>query len=79
MKNEKREEHDISKPHRDNHFLIMLATSGQFKFNVDFNEVEFSHPTLFCVFPEQVHYIIEAKNPEGWIISFDPSIIDEEI
>lgn len=79
MQDEIRKEHDISKPHRDNHFLLMLATSGQFKLNIDFKEFAFSDPTLFCVFPEQVHYIIEAQKPKGWIISFDPAVIDEEI
>ncbi len=79
MQNEEQEEHDISKPHRDNHYLLMLAISGDFKLNIDFKEVAFSEPTLFCVFPEQVHHITEAKNPKGWIISFDPSVIDEEI
>lgn len=79
MQNEIREEHDISEPHRDNHFLLMFATSGYFTFNIDFKEVSFSEPTLFCVFPEQVHHIIEVKQPKGWIISFDPSLIDEEI
>ncbi len=79
MKDEIREEHNILKPHRDNHFLLMLATSGQFKLNIDFKEVAFSDPALFCVFPEQVHYIIEAQKPKGWIISFDPVVIDEEI
>jgi AraC family transcriptional activator of pobA len=79
MQNEIREEHDISEPHRDNHFLLMFATSGHFTLNIDFKEVSFSEPTLFCVFPEQVHHIIEVKRPKGWIISFDPSLIDEEI
>ena len=79
MQNKEREEHDISQPHRDNHFLLMLATSGNFKFNIDFKDVAFSEPTLFCVFPEQVHHIIEAKNAMGWIVSFDPSLIDEEM
>jgi AraC family transcriptional activator of pobA len=79
MQDEIREEHDISKPHRDNHFLLMLATSGQFKLNIDFKEVAFSEPALLCVFPEQVHHIIEAWKPKGWIISFDPAVMDEEI
>jgi len=79
MQNEIREEHDISKPHRDDHFLLMLATSGHFKLNIDFKEVAFSDLTLLCVFPQQVHYIIEVQKPRGWIISFDPSVIDEEI
>jgi AraC family transcriptional activator of pobA len=79
MQEEIREEHDISTPHRDSHFLLMLATSGHFELNIDFKEVSFSNPTLFCVFPEQVHNIVKVQKPKGWIISFDPAIIDEEI
>lgn len=79
MQDEIREEHDILKPHRDNHYLLMLATSGRFKLNIDFKEFSFTGPTLLCVFPEQVHYIIEVNNPKGWIVSIDPSLIDQDI
>lgn len=79
MQDEIREEHDISMPHRDNHYLLMLATSGHFELNIDFKEVTFSDPALFCVFPEQVHHIIEAQGPKGWIISFDPAVMEEDI
>jgi AraC family transcriptional regulator, transcriptional activator of pobA len=47
--------------------------------NIDFEEIEFSKPTLLCVFPEQVHHIIEIINPEGWIISFDASLVEREL
>jgi AraC family transcriptional activator of pobA len=79
MQDEIREEHDISTPHRDHHFLLMLATGGDFRLNIDFKEVAFAEPTLFCVFPEQVHHIIEVQKPLGWIISFDPTLMEEEI
>lgn len=73
------EEHDISKPHRDNHCQLMLATEGRFKLNIDFENIEFNTPTLICVFPEQVHYIIEVDSPKGWVINFDPSLVDKEL
>lgn len=79
MQDEIREEHDISKPHRDHHFLLMLATSGTFKINIDFREVSFADPTLVCVFPEQVHHIIEVQKPAGWILSFDPALMEEDV
>ncbi|MBF4516958.1 helix-turn-helix domain-containing protein [Flavobacterium sp. ANB] len=79
MKNPDVEEHDISKPHRDNHCQLMLALNGTFKLNIDFENVEFSAPALLCVFPEQVHHIIDVKNPKGWMISFDPSLVSKEI
>ncbi|QDW21572.1 AraC family transcriptional regulator [Flavobacterium sp. KBS0721] len=73
------EEHDISKPHRDNHCQLMLAVNGIFQFNIDFKNIEFTAPALICVFPEQVHHIIELKNPKGWMISFDPSLVNKEV
>lgn len=73
------EEHDISKPHRDNHCQLMLAIEGRFKLNIDFENIEFNAPTLICVFPEQVHYIIEVDSPKGWIINFDSSLVDKEL
>jgi AraC family transcriptional activator of pobA len=79
MQEEIREEHDISKPHRDNHFLFMVATNGSFKLNIDFKEFTITNPSLLCVFPEQVHHIIEVQKPKGWIVSIDPVLIDEDI
>ena len=32
------EEHDISKPHRDNHCQLMFALNGTFQLNIDFEK-----------------------------------------
>lgn len=72
-------EHDISLPHRDNHCQLMLASDGIFKLNIDFENIKFSAPALLCIFPEQVHHIIEVQNPKGWMISFDPSLVNQEV
>ncbi|MFH6990961.1 AraC family transcriptional regulator [Flavobacterium sp. FlaQc-48] len=79
MQDKEVEEHDISKPHRDNHCQLMLAINGTFKLNIDFENVEFTAPALLCVFPDEVHHIIEVKNPKGWMISFDPSLAGKEV
>jgi AraC family transcriptional activator of pobA len=79
MEDREVEEHDISKPHRDNHCQLMLAVSGEFKLNIDFENVEFTAPALLCIFPEEVHHILEVKNPKGWMISFDPSLASKEV
>lgn len=79
MQEEIREEHNISKPHRDNHFLLMLATNGSLKLNIDFKEFTIAGPTLLCVFPDQVHHIVEVQKPNGWIVSIDPVLIDEDL
>lgn len=73
------DEHDISKPHRDDHCQLMLAFNGSFKVNIDFENIEFTAPALLCIFPEEVHHIIEVKDPKGWMISFDSSLVNKEI
>lgn len=79
MENQEVDGHDISKPHRDNHCQLMLALNGEFKLNIDFEDIEFTGPALLCVFPEEVHHIIEVKDPKGWMISFDSSLANREV
>jgi AraC family transcriptional activator of pobA len=80
MAEEAREEdHDHSRPHRDQHYLLMLATHGRFRFNLDFQEIIVVAPALLLIFPGQVHYTIELLEPEGCAIGFDPSLIDHEL
>lgn len=72
------DEHDISLPHRDNHFLLVMATKGRFKFNLDFEEITFTAPAMLCVYPGQVHQMLEVNEPQGWVLSFDPLLPDNE-
>lgn len=74
-----RGEHDSDTPHRDTHYLLMLATQGRFRLNLDFEKIEFGTPTLLCIFPEQVHHLTDVQDRQGWVISFDPSIVDEKL
>lgn len=73
------EEHDVSTPHRDDHCQLMLAVSGEFKLNIDFETITFTAPALLFVFPEQVHQTIEVKDSKGWMISFDPSLVNQDV
>lgn len=80
LEEESREkDHDHLKPHRDQHYLLMLATNGCFKFNLDFQEITIVAPTLLLIFPGQVHHTIEMLEPRGWAIAFDPSLIDQNL
>lgn len=79
MEDKEVEKHDISKPHRDDHCQLMFALNGEFKLNIDFENVEFTAPALLCIFPEEVHHIVEVQNPKGWMISFDPSLVNKEV
>jgi AraC family transcriptional activator of pobA len=71
-------EHDNQKPHRDDHYLLMIATAGHFTLDLDFNPVEIEAPAVLMIFPGQVHHMKQMKDPEGWAVSFDPSLMFQE-
>jgi AraC family transcriptional activator of pobA len=71
-------EHDHSKPHRDDHYLLMIATGGQFVINIDFENHTIIAPAMLLIFPGQIHHIISASKPAGWVLSIDPALMDKE-
>lgn len=71
-------EHDHSKPHRDDHYLLMIATDGHFVINIDFENNIITAPAMVIIFPGQIHHIISASEPSGWGISIDPALVDKE-
>ncbi|MBB5637607.1 AraC-like DNA-binding protein [Pedobacter cryoconitis] len=71
-------EHDHSRPHRDDHYLLMIATSGHFVINIDFENNIITAPAMVLIFPGQIHHIVSAREPSGWGISIDQALIDKE-
>lgn len=71
-------EHDHAKPHRDDHYLLMIATGGQFVVNIDFENNTIIAPAMLLIFPGQIHHIISGTKPAGWVLSIDPALVDKE-
>lgn len=74
-----RNESATTRPHRDTHYLLLLATQGHYTINLDFEPVTFSAPALLVIFPGQVHHLIDMAGPQGWGISFDAALLDGEL
>ena len=72
-------EHPVGLPHRDAHYLLLLATEGDFTLSLDFEEMAMAAPALAVVFPGQVHHFSAGQGLGGWIVSFDPALLDGEI
>lgn len=72
-------EHDYSRPHRDDHYLIMVLTEGDFVINLDFEHISLTAPAILLIQPGQVHHIVSAGKTSGWGISIDPALVDLEI
>lgn len=72
-------EHDVSIPHRDNHYLLFLLHSGKGRMLVDFEEVSFGPPDVAVICPGQVHQLLEHTETAGWVISFEPTLVPQQL
>jgi AraC family transcriptional activator of pobA len=71
-------EHDHSKPHRDDHYLLMVATAGNFVINIDFEDHAITSPAMVMIFPGQIHHVVSSGDMAGWGMSVDPALMDKE-
>ncbi|SEN94764.1 AraC-type DNA-binding protein [Chitinophaga rupis] len=72
-------EHSIASPHRDDHYMLIVVEQGKLGGNIDFEEIESEGPFLMIVFPGQVHLLAPQTPLSGWIIDFDPAIVDPQL
>jgi AraC family transcriptional activator of pobA len=72
-------DHSIAYPHRDDHYMLVVIEEGTVSGNIDFEKIEANGPFLLLVFPGQIHLLAPATQMAGWIIDFDPSVIDMEL
>ena len=72
-------EHTVALPHRDTHYLLLLATEGAFTLSLDFEAVAVATPALVVVFPGQVHHFQAGPGLRGWAVGFDPALLAGEV
>jgi AraC family transcriptional activator of pobA len=63
---------EIFKPHRDDHYMIILALSGSYKMMLDFDRIRSEGPSVLLIHPGQVHQLLEMESPDGIAIDFEP-------
>jgi AraC-like DNA-binding protein len=68
---------DISKLHRNDHFICLLLTSGSAELLVDFNKVHVAPERLIFLFPGQIQRGVEFNKIDGWILFLDNKLVDE--
>ncbi|KEO71799.1 helix-turn-helix domain-containing protein [Anditalea andensis] len=71
--------HNVSKPHRDDHYLLLFAFEGTFCFKIDFEDVKLTAPFILKIEPHQVHQLVESKNGVGWAVGIEEFILDSEL
>ncbi|MBO2008805.1 AraC family transcriptional regulator [Hymenobacter negativus] len=71
-------EHPHGTAHRDAHYLLVLLQAGELRLTLDFEELTLSGPSLLLISPGQVHRLREAVAAQGWGVSFEPGLVDEQ-
>jgi len=71
--------HPAGPAHRDAHYLLVLLTAGELHLTLDFEALTLRAPALLLVSPGQVHQLRGATAPQGWGVSFEPSLVAEEV
>jgi AraC family transcriptional activator of pobA len=70
--------HPSGTAHRDAHYLLVLLTAGELHLTLDFEALTLGAPTLLLISPGQMHQLRGSVAPQGWGVSFEPSLMQEE-
>jgi AraC family transcriptional activator of pobA len=71
--------HPAGPAHRDAHYLLVLLTAGELHLTLDFEALTLCAPALLLISPGQVHRLRGAVAPQGWGVSFEPSLVAQEM
>lgn len=69
---------NISKLHRNDHFICLMLTSGSAELLVDFKKVHVARERLLFLLPGQIQRVVKFNNnSDGWILFLDNKLVDE--
>jgi len=57
-------------PHRHDYYTIIFIERGEGVHFVDFTEYKVEDRTIYFIQPGQMHQLVLASEPEGWVITF---------
>lgn len=61
---------DPGQPHRHDFYTVLLVERAKGQHFIDFNEYQLEAQQVFFVAPDQVHHVVEANEPRGFVILF---------
>lgn len=79
LKDEFEPAHDVSEPHRDDHYLFVFQESGNNQLVVDFNLIKAKGRKIFCVLPGQVHQVTRFETIDSWAIAVATGLVPEQV
>ncbi|MCS3797336.1 helix-turn-helix domain-containing protein [Niastella sp. OAS944] len=69
---------NIQRPHRDDHYMFVVQSKGNFLWELDFKQVTMLGPSVLYVAPGQVHRYLQFSDCTGWFIFIDPLLVTEK-
>lgn len=79
LKEEYEPAHDVSMPHRDDHYLFIFQESGNNQMIVDFSPVKAKGRKIFCVLPGQVHQVTRFDTADAWFVAIATELVPEQV
>lgn len=70
-------DHDPSKPHRIDFYLLIFITRGEGKHFIDFNHYPYQQGCFIFINKGQTHAFDLKNNPSGKVIIFNQAFVDE--
>jgi AraC family transcriptional activator of pobA len=61
--------------HRDDHFIFIIQRKGDFLWELDFNQVTLTGPTVCYVAPGQVHRYINIRRADVWMVFMESDLV----
>ncbi|MCF0060411.1 AraC family transcriptional regulator [Dyadobacter chenwenxiniae] len=69
--------HSVALPHRDKHYMLLIIEEGKLTGSIDLEKLDLEGPFVLLVFPGQIHLLTQVSPLKGWVIDFDPTVIDQ--
>lgn len=67
----------IDVPHRHDYYTVVFAAQVRGKHVIDYKSFSFEDRQVYFVSPGQVHQVVTAGKPEGWVITFTRDFMTE--
>ncbi|MCG2614123.1 helix-turn-helix domain-containing protein [Terrimonas sp. NA20] len=70
---------NVSRPHRDDHFLFIFQECGENQLVVDSQTVNARGRKVLCILPGQVHHVTKFDPIDAWFVAVATTLVPEHV
>jgi AraC-like DNA-binding protein len=71
--------HEVSIPHRDDHYAFIYQQSGNNQLLVDFKKIKARGRAIFCLLPGQVHQVTNINDIDAWFVAAAAELVPAHV